>query len=713
MQPDDSRSHPSLVLLVLLTFLLLAVPATAQETGTATETEDADEPKITLDETVDVEGEAPAPPSLAGIERRLPMDEEETPASLSSVGQPLLADQGAVSLSDALKNVPGINVQTGSGVFDQWTLRGFDGLSSSLVLSDGSVEPESTMMHLYNVDRVEVLRGAAGFLYGGRAMAGTINLVRKRPTGGNFVELGLTGGSYGFAEGTVDANWQYSPSAGFRLNGLWRTADQFRDDNELDVVAINPSWAWKSDGTTVGVHFEYVSNEVTPDSGIPVVNGSLPEIPRDRTYSSPFDQSEQDVVRFQVNVEHELGDDLSWRTKVYYNSLDWTSSGTILSGASDLGFATLAFRALTSLEDRQDFFGVQSEVAWNVDTGPVRHEILAGVELARYEDDFRFDVFSLPPIDVFRPLETASRPLFPFPSQSRFGDVANEVVAPFVLDRIVFSDAFQLLVGARWDQIDMDASGTAAARDDEQLSPLLGVVVAPTDVVSFYANYSESFEPQSTLVVGELEPEEAEQAEAGVKLALAGGRVNADLTWFQIDKTNLAIPDQFGFPAQTGSQDSEGVELEVTAGLGDGFDLRLAYAHTDAELTEFREIVVFGPGPTDFFVADRAGNVPAFVPENLGNLWLSKHFRAGPLDGFGFGLGARWVDEQFIDEDNAFALDDYTLLDAAVFYHWERMQLHLNLFNLGDEEYATRAFGPGAVAPAPGTEARLTLRYLM
>lgn len=690
-----------------LFLLLLSAPVLAAESADS-DADKAEKPGWTVQEELDVEGEAPAPPSLAGIERRLPANPQDTPAALSSVGQPLLADQGALSLSDALYNVPGVNVQTGPGPFDQWTMRGLDGLSSTLVLSDGSVEPESTMMHLYNVDRVEVLRGSAGFLYGGRAMAGTINLVRKRPTAGDFVQLGLLGGSHGLAQGTVDANWQIDEQAGFRINGLWRTADQYRDDSELDIAAINPSWAWRDEDTTIGVHLEFVSNEVTPDTGIPILNGAIADVPRERSYSSPFDHSEQDVIRFQVNVEEILSDALTWRTKVYYTSLDWQSDGTLISGAVDLGFAAFAFRAQSTLDDHQEFYGVQSELAWQVGTGSVTHDLLFGVDLSRFDDEFDFDVLALPVIDIFDPVETAQQPLFPFPGQARFGDVSADQIAPYVFDRIAFSDAFQLTLGARWDSIEMDGSGTSSARDDDQVSPFVGITVSPNDTVSLYANYAESFEPQSTLAVGELEPEEGEQVEAGVKLSILGGKVRADLAWFELEKTNLAIPDFTGFPGQTGSQESNGVELELRAALGDGFHLRFAFAHTDAEFTEFREIVVFGQGPTDFFVADRAGNDPAWVPENLANLWLSKRF-----DRLGLGAGVRHVDEQYVAPDNAFAVDAHTLFDAAIFYTFDRLQLHLNLFNLGDEDYETRSFAPGAVVPAPGFEAQLGLRVLM
>ena len=120
----------------------------------------------------------------------------------------------------------------------------------------------------------------------------------------------------------------------------------------------------------------------------------------------------------------------------------------------------------------------------------------------------------------------------------------------------------------------------------------------------------------------------------------------------------------------------------------------LSYAYTDAELTRFTEIDPF------FFqvLLDHSGNTPAYTPEHLANIWVSQRF----ANGFGISGGARYVSEQFIDEDNAFEIDAYLTLDALLTFEKERWGARVHLRNLTDEEYEGRGFGGASVLPADG-----------
>ena len=692
--------------IAMLLFVTLVVPAFGNPTEATDPDPDRDEAIVR--EEIDVEAEIPEIPALTEVGARLSIEPEALPASLSTIGHSILTEQTALVLSDALQNVPGVNVQTGSSTFDTFHVRGFDSVAGTLVLSDGAIEPESSFLHLYDVERVEVLRGSAGgFLYGGRALAGTINLVRKKPAPNDFATFGLVGGADGYWQATIDANWALSGTTGFRLNGLWHTADNFRDDNESDAWGVHPSWSWRGERTLVTVDAEVLSNDFTPDGGLPIVGGRVADVPRERSYDSPLENSEQDVTRFQLNVQHRLNDTWELRSKLFYTDLDWLSSGTILAGAFPVGpSTTIVARTQTFLDDRQTFAGLQVEAAGELTSGGITHNVLIGGEIDRLDDEFALDVALLPAITLDG-FVFPGPDLVPIPSQSRFGDVTTDVAAAWVIDHITFSDRFQLTLGARLDQVDFDGDGTALDREDDEVSPILGVMVSPSDTVSLYANYAESFEPQSTLAIGEVIPEDGEQIEAGVKLDLLGGKLRADLAWFQLEKQNIAIPDQTGVQTQTGDQESEGFELEIVAALADDLDWRLGFAHLDTELTEFRELVFDAVG--NVFILDHSGNSAAFAPENLFTSWLTKRFDSG----FGIGLGARYTDEQFIAEDNAFTIDDYWLVDAAFFYIWDKTQFNLNLLNLTDEEYFTRAFGKTSVLPSAGFEVRAGIRYLM
>lgn len=703
-----------------LSALLLTVATTA----VAAQQEKADEPKdaeLTIEEQIEVKAIAPELSELRSVFGRLDAQPSELPISYSDVGYPLLQEQGALNLSDALQNIAGINVQTGNGPFDAFFIRGFDSISSSLVLLDGAVEPESAMSHLYNIERVEVVRGGGGFLYGGRALAGTINLVRKAPVAGNFLQLGLDAGSFSFFEGTVDGNWQISEHAGLRVNGLWQSADNFRDATS-DVLAINPSFVWQNERTKIGFQIEHLDEERLPDAGVPIFFragfGSALLDDRERSFRSPFDFSEQTLSRFHFDIDHEIRDGLRFRAKSYVSNLDWQSKGTIHSGAflfpvpiPGSGTAInvpLVTRILTELDDEQTFANLQAELAWSKKTGTVEHELLMGFEVGRQTDNFRFDIKLLPVISLrpeIIPNAPEDTPPQPLPGQLRFGDVDTTILAPYLVDRIKFSDRFQIMIGARFDRVDFNGDGTASDREDSQVSPLLGFTFTPSKVASFYAQYSSSFEPPSTLAVGEVVPEEGEQVEVGSRLSLAGGKIGLNLALYQLEKTNLAIPDQTGFLTQTGDQESQGVELELLARLARDFNLRVAYAYTDAELTEFRE-AFFNPN-FGLIVVDHSGNKPSFAPEHLGSFWLSKRFE----NGFGAGIGGRYIGEQFINERNDFGLDDYFLVDIGLFFNWQNAQFNVDLENVGDEEYETRAFGKDAVVPAPGFVARGGIRW--
>jgi catecholate siderophore receptor len=681
----------------LLAAMLAAVPLAAQEEAVSSQ-----KPTDSVAEEVEVEGQPPQLPALSGVAARLPGD--DLPASLSVISQPLLQDQMVTTLSDALQNVAGINVQTGNGPFDLFFLRGFDSVSSALVLVDGAPEPESTMLHLYNVDQVEVLKGAGGFLYGGRALAGTVNLARKAPVPRSFVNFALEAGSYSFFEAQVDANHEFSDNAGLRVNGLWQKADNFRDA-ESDVWAINPTFAWKNDRTRLVISYERLDEERLPDAGVPLVAGIDPQELADYEYASSYDNSDQKIDRFQLNLEHQLRGEMKLRAKVYHTRLDWESDGTLISGGFYFPpFFEQTFRTLTELDDTQRMTGLQVELAATAETGSVRHEILAGVELGSQKDEFSLRVGLLGPTAIFNPAIPANEPFQPFPQANRIGKVEADILSPYVVDRMVFSDRFELLAGARFDRIDLEGEGTALGRKDEEVSPFLGLVLRASDQISFYAQYSSSFEPPSSLTVGEAEPEEGEQIELGLRYQ--AGNTVASVSVYQLEKTNIAIPSNQGILRRNGDQESRGVEVELTGRTPAEMAWRFSYAYTDAELVEFTEFVQTATG---FVFVDYAGNTPTFAPEHLASLWLSKRF----ANGFGFGVGSRYVGEQFVDNANTWEIDSAIFFDAAAFYAFDKWQVNVAVENIGDEETFYRAFTQASVVPAAGTTVKGGIRLVL
>ncbi len=689
------------ILLVSVVLFTVAQPASASPPESnepaSTSSSDESDPQLTIEDELLVEDTAPYLPDTQSTATKTSTPLRLLPASVSALSHALLRDRNALVLGDALTNVPGVNAQSNSGVHDLFFLRGFESLSSSLVMVDGAPEPEATFYQLYNVERVEVVRGPAGFLYGGNPLAGAVNMVRKRPVGGLEGRLSILGGSHSTTQTTLDFNYgRPDGHAGFRLNGLWQSSDGYRDDKASTVAAANPVFTFLAgDNTAVTVSAGVLRSDFEPDAGIPLLFGAVPDVPRERSYQTPFDFSDQDLMRFRVDIESRLNSRLTLRNKTYYTVLDWDSKGTLINGAfPNRQGGTDVFRTRTVLDDRQEFLGNQLDLLFSWETGSVTHNFVTGFELVQQTDDLRLDVGFLPSIDLFAPVETAPETDFLIPAFGITADATTTIVAPYILDEINISDRWRIFLGGRFDSIDFedDASGTSSS--DSQLSPFVGALFSPTASVSLYANYSEAFSPQSSTVSGSgREPEEGSQIEVGVKTEHLDGKLRAALAFYHLEKDKIAIVDATGVTAQIGDQESEGFELEIASSPRERLHWTFTYAYTDAELTRFTEL-----DPFFFTIVDFSGNTPAYAPEHLASLWLSQRFQSG----FGISGGVRYVSEQFIDEDNTFEIDAYTTLDALFSYEQPRWGARIHLRNLTDEDYAGRGFGSVSILPADG-----------
>ncbi len=708
------RLRASGAALPLILVLATLTPWTAALAGVAPEPTDnaeaaepdGDGPRLTIEEELLVEDTAPYLPDTlsTATKRSTPMG--LLPASVSALSYSLLRDRNALVLGDALTNVPGVNAQSNSGVHDLFFIRGFESLSSSLVMTDGAPEPEATFYQLYNVERVEVVRGPAGFLYGGNPLAGAVNLVRKRPVGDTYTRFQLLGGSHSTSQATLDFNHGLpSGRAGFRLNGLWQSSDGYRDDKASTVSAINPVFTFLAgDDTSITVSAEVLRSDFEPDAGIPLLFGSLPDVPRERSYQTPFDFSDQDLLRLRVDLESRLSSNLTLRNKTYFTQLDWDSKGTLINAAfPNFAGGVDVFRTRTVLDDRQEFLGNQLDLLTTWETGSVTHNLVAGLELVQQTDKLQLDVGLLPSVDLFNPVETAPETDVLIPFFGTTADARTVIVAPYVLDEIELTERWRLFLGGRFDSIDFtdDAvrpagGGQTGSLDssDSQVSPFFGALFSPAEALSLYVNYAEAFSPPSSTVAGTgREPEEGRQVELGFKTEHMGGKLRTALAFYSLQKKKIAIVDATGVTSQIGDQESQGFELEIASSPRPRFHWTFSYAYNDAELTRFTEI-----DPFFFQVVDHSGNTPAYAPQHLASLWLSKRFDGG----FGISGGARYVSEQFIDEDNTFEIDAYTTLDALLTYERDRWGARLHLRNLTDEEYLGRGFGGASVLPADG-----------
>ena len=708
---------PKVFRLVLGALVVLALGSPSYSQETQAQEEEKKEPDRkppaapVVEEYVFVEGTLPYVPRSNTIVTKLPLDRRSTPNNVGFVTEPLAREQFDRVLGEALVNVSNVNIQTQSGITDLFYIRGFDSLSSGLVLFDGAPEPEATLHQMYNVELVEVLKGPGGFLYGRNPLAGAVNIVRKQPMPAKLFSFGGAFGSHDNYEGYVD--WNHGGPDGkvdVRLNGLFRDQGSYRDGKEGRTGAINPAVGFRfGDKGRLNLNFEYVDLEYIPDAGIPVLQTAVVPVDRGTNYQSPFDDSAQQILRFQADYQWRFSEHLMVRDKFYQRSLDWQTAGTIISGVFPTGPASFVVsRALSELDDRQVFSGNQLEAVLDFSTGSIQHSVLTGFELSRFADEFTLGAGLLSPVDALQPVDPGTPP-FPLPNQSFAADSRAIVAAPYVVDQIQLGPKVNVLLGGRFDSIDFRDDLSGFERDDSEFSPMAGVLFAATPELSFYGNYSRAFAPPSARVVGELAPERGTQYEGGVKKRFSAWKAETVFAVYQLERDNIPIPDDNGFTQQAGDQRSRGLEIDFAAQPTSSFRAFWSYAYNDAELTSFAERLQISLEPPAFITLDRSGNKPAFAPAQVMNLWLSKDITPR----FGVGGGARYVSSQYIAEDNVFELEDVLTFDATAFYKIGDFKLRLNLKNLTDREYYMRGFGSSSVIPAPPFTAYIGFDYQM
>lgn len=649
-------------------------------------------------------------PQMSSIATKSRLPLQLTPFAINAVSNQINQNQGNTVLSETMNNISGANIQTGFGIHDYFVLRGFNTLDNGLVLTDGTIEPEVIIYNLYNVEQVEILKGPGAFLYGGKPLSGTINLMRKQPNFSNFLNVSGMYGSFNSYRGLVDAGFVgVNNHLSGRFNGIFQQSDFYRDDKNNKIYAVNPAITWRIDNKTeMNVNAEYFNSEYKPDSGLPLVYNyktglldQLADVKRTNSYQTPEDYSDQNMLRLKLNLSRQLGEHSGITNKFYYTNLDWKSNGTLLMGAfPGIEGGLWVNRTLQKLDDQQALAGNQLELTTQFKTATVKHNLLVGFEVSQWKDDFTINVVpQLPLTSLNNPVETYDPDVYPaYPYQA--GDVTSTVLAPYFLDIINIFSKTSLIFGGRYDYIDFDKKKSDLGEKYNSYSPSIGISYSPQQSLTLYANAGQAFAPPSSRLEEKLDPEKSSQLELGIKKIWLNGKIRSTVSVYQLDKENIAIPDKNGFTQQVGSQQAQGVEVDILAQMTDKCASIFTYAYTNSKMSEFNEIVTIGvdnSGRPMTAVVDRSGNSASFAPQNIVSFWHNREI--GQVGGFG--AGVRYVSSQYIAEDNIYKIDGYVTFDAMVYYQLGKTRWQFNLKNISSSKYEMRGFGGYSVIPAP------------
>jgi iron complex outermembrane receptor protein len=302
-------------------------------------------------------------------------------------------------------------------------------------------------------------------------------------------------------------------------------------------------------------------------------------------------------------------------------------------------------------------------------------------------------------INIFDPVYddgTPSRDELDFVS----ADVDNKTdsVGIYLQDQIDLSEQFKVLLGGRLDFVDQEEenlqNNETATQYDEAFSPRIGLVYQPSDSLSLYGSFSESFIPNDmTGPEGEfLEPERGTQYEAGLRAEFLDGDLSLNLAAFNITKQNIAVsvpgPGNANVNRAIGEEESRGIELDLAGEIADGWKIIATYAHTDTEVTEDE--------------MDIEGNQRPGVPKDQASLWTTYEIQQGNLQGLEFGAGVFFVGDRKGNRENNIELPSYARVDARLAYSRNNWEAAVNFKNLFDADIVQSQTSFGKIGLQPG-----------
>ena len=665
----------------------------------------------------------------------------DTPQTVAIITRDLFQQQGATTLTEALRNSPGVgtfyagengSTTTGDGV----SMRGFD--TSGSIFVDGVRDLGSISRDLFNIEQVEVTKGADGTTYGRTAPTGAINMVSRQPVLADGAAVSVAYGSGQQRRTTVDFNHRLGDHAAFRLDAVGQDSGvPGRDRVRNRRWGLAPSLAFGL-GTPTRVYLDalHVKQDNVPDGGVPTIGlpgygspdltrpqiGTAPRVGSDGFYGTSQDHDQVSADMLTLIVEHELDADHALRNTTRWGRThqDYLLT-SFIANAANLATPDLADPSTWTLARSNPNFKRQSNriltnqthLTANVATGQVAHNLSAGIELTE-EKATNVGVAALasstwPAANLYHPDPRAGGLLYA-PSGA-WSSGTTDTAAAYLFDTLKFGERWQVTVGLRADRYttrfhsvalcgsrnapacgalpaNTPVPGLAARIVGTLANGKLGVLYKPASNGSIYANYAMSQEPPggNTLLLSSsassadnpaLDPQKASTAEVGTKWDLLGQRLLFTAALFRTVVRNELTQDPVDLQYdQTGRKRVQGIELGVVGRLTDAWSASAGFTTLDARVTSGK--AVSNDGSRDL----------AYTPRSAFTAWTTYRLPAGLT----LGGGARYSGSMKRGTDGAIGTpattEAYWVFDAMASYPLNRhVDLQLNLYNLLDQRY--------------------------
>ena len=607
---------------------------------------------------------------------------KDLPFSAQVVPKELLEDRGVTRIDQALDDVSGVHAESsyGGNGATFFNVRGF---TTSNGLRDGFRNyGYLAFRDVQAIERIEVLKGPSGALYGGvGSLGGYIDTVSKQPEAGFFGRFDVTAGSYGLVRPILDVNLPIVGGLNARLNLAFEHNDGFRDDSGYNSFDVAPAFKWDVDkDTSVLLLTEYGRLEREGfDFGIPNLPGYT-NLPRTGYYGLPIDYGDNDTYSGTLVIERRFDDDWRLRMGGHFTYADQHSTQSFPNNYLYTGGDLLPFTTYANAGESSYDGALQLELHGKFKTGPLKHDLIVGTEYAYLNQGAGRSTLYNYDMSLSHPGRISG---YTFAGTSSGGRAEANTVGLYSSDLIELTPQWKVLLGGREDWTFSETqTGQRQFIDNAQedhFSARAGLVWQPLPVTSVYFSYGRSFVPNigHSTSSAVYTSEEGEQYEVGIKQDLIRDRLSATLCAFNLTRSNIltASPANPNVLIQTGEQRSRGIELDVAGEILPGWRVIASCAHDETAVVS----------DTTFPVGQPLSN----VPRNSGSVWTTYRLPSGRFKGLGFGVGEYYVGRREANLPNTYDLAAYWRTDATAFYEREHWRAQINVLNVFDRHYYT------------------------
>ena len=661
-------------------------------------------------DTVRVDGKpvrARYAPGYTRTATKTPALARDIPQSLVTVTKQLVRDQAMQGMSDVIRYVPGATMGQGEGNRDQVTIRGNNTTADFFV--DGVRDDVQYFRDLYNLERVEALKGSNAMVFGRGGGGGILNRVTKEAGWSTNREVIAELGTFGTRRFTTDIQQNVSPFFAARLNSVYENSDLYRDGAGIERSGFNPTLtiASRSRSTRASIGYEWFDDHRTADRGIPSYLGR----PLQTDPSTFFGNADESFSKARVNslqatLSHDAGS-LQIRNHTRFANYDKFYQN-VFPGAVTTDGSKVSISGYNNSTDRRNIFN-QTDLTLTRNTGSIVHDVLVGAEVGRqstenFRETARFGSASSVLVSVSNPrLNDAVT----FSQSATDADNSSTVTTRsfYVQDQLSLSRNLRVIGGLRYESFGVDFTDNRGNmkldRHDAMLSPRVGVVVKPREPLSVYASYSISYLPGSgdqfsslTEITSALEPEQFTNYEAGVKWD-AVDRLALSAAAYRLNRTNTRSIDPVDPRKliQTGSQRSQGIELGATGNVTSKWEIAAGYARQNAKITSAT-------------ASSPAGARVPLVPHASASLWN----RFNVTSRFGAAIGAIHQSSVFTGIDNTVSLPSFNRFDGALYASLGfGLKAQVNVENIFNTRYFATAHSNNNITPGSPRAARLSL----